>query len=327
MQKSFYREALKNSWQLASQHKLLWIFGFFAAFLGQMGVLELLTKVWHAAQNLGVYPYWWLLPKILAVSWLAHPLSFDIETWTWLFWLVFVFVAFGIFWIFVSVVSQGAVVRAAAQFDTKKTLPSTSAGWQAGVKHFWRLLLINIIKKVLLLLLAAVVGWGAWAVFSSGSFWQVGLFLLAFLLATIVGLVISFLAVYAANYVVVEEYSLGKSLLFAYELFKAHWFVSLEIGLIVLGVNIVFIVGLLLGFFVIFLPTLFLWGLTILFSNPSFWIFGLVVSGFLYILFAALATAVFSIFSISIWTYLFTKMHKTGIKSRLIHHLTWRGSK
>jgi len=327
MQQSFYREALKTSWQLAWQHKLLWLFGFFAAFLGQMGVLELLTKVWHSAQNLGVYPYWWTLPKVIGLSWLAQPLALDIETWTWLIWLALVLAIMGIFWIFVAVVSQGAVVRAAAQYDAKKTLPSTSTSWQAGIKHFWRLLFINLIKKVLLLLLSGAVGWGAWQAFGGNHFWQIGLFLVLFLLAAGVGLIISFLAVYAANYVVVEEYGLGKALFSAYELFKDHWFVSLEIGLIVLATNVAMIVAVVAGFLIIFLPTLFLWGLTILFANPVFWIFGLVVSGFVFAVFAAWLISMFSIFSISIWTYLFTKMHKNGIKSRLVHHLTWHENK
>ena len=44
-----YTDAIRAGWHLAWHHKSLWIFGLFAAFLGQMGIVELLCNTVYGA--------------------------------------------------------------------------------------------------------------------------------------------------------------------------------------------------------------------------------------------------------------------------------------
>jgi len=148
MHEPTYRQALSHSWKLAWHHKLIWIFGLFAAFLGQMGLLELLGSVsMHASSSsatLGLGNLTWI--KMLCAGELR--VSLPITGWVWLVWLLVMFLGFGIFLIFVSVSSQGALIHASAQWAKKDTLPDTDKSWHAGVQHFWPLFFINVFKKV-----------------------------------------------------------------------------------------------------------------------------------------------------------------------------------
>jgi len=321
MKEPLYRQALSHSWALAWQHKLLWVFGLFAAFLGQMGLMDLLSKVGSAATNFGFFPYWLTLPRVARESAAVSSFTLSYDIWVWFVWLLVVLLGLGLLLIFVSVVSQGALIRAAANSAKHKKLPDVGEAWQAGTKHFWRLFFINLLKKAIFVLLALFVGWATVAVILEASVLEIGIFLLLFILATLVGMVVSFLAVYAAAYVIVEEYSFGKALSAAWHLFTSHWLVSFEVGLVVLVLNVVLAAITVFGFLVFFFPTLLMWFVAALIGSAALWLAGVVVGLVLFLLFILCIGAIFSVFTTSVWTYLFMKMHHEGVKSRILHLL------
>lgn len=318
MREPLYRQALRQSWQLAWQHKLLWLFGLLAAFLGQMGLMDLFGKIASSVSNFGFFPYWLTLPRA-AKQMAGGGFSLPPDALAWLVWLIVFLAGIGLALVFASVVSQGALIRAAADWSKHQRLPVVSEAWQAGVKHFGRLFFINLIKKAVLVVLALFVGWAAVAVILQAAAWEIGLFLLLFVLAALVGMVVSFLTVYAAAYVVVEEYSLGRAWGAAWRLFTSHWLVSVEVGLIVLLLNLAVAAIVLFGFLVFFFPMLLMWFLAVVIGSSWLWLAGIAVGVLFFTLFIMLTGAVFSVFTISVWTYLFMKMHRPGITSRLLH--------
>ncbi len=321
MHEPLYRQALRHSWALAWKHKLLWIFGLFAAFLGQMGLMELLSKVGSATTNFGFFPYWLTLPKVAREASEISSFSLSVDAWFWFIWLLVVLLGLGLLLIFVSVVSQGALIKAAANSTKHKNLPDVGVAWQAGTRHFWRLFFINLFKKIIFVLLALLIGWATVSVILEASVLEVGIFLFLFILVMLVGMLVSFLAVYAAAYIVVEEYSFGKAISAAWQLFTNHWLVSFEVGLIVLVLNLVLAAVTVFGFLVFFFPTLLMWFIAALIGNASLWLIGVIVGLILFLLFILLLGSVFTVFVTSVWTYLFMKMHQAGIKSRILHLL------
>lgn len=327
MHQPLYRQALHDAWELAWHHKLLWVYGLFAAFLGQLGLTELLTKVGLASSTYALYPAWLKAPSLLFDSSVSVLVRLPLEEWTWFFCLLFILFGFFLLLVFVSVSSQGALIRAAAQHAKKKKLPSISDAWASGVKHFWRLFFINLFKKGLLILLAVVVGWGALNAVNLPGNLDVLLFVILFLLCMVAGLVLSFLALYAGGYVVVEEYPLFKSIKSAWELFLSHWLVSIEVSLLVLLLNVMMGIFVLAIFVLLFLPSLLTSYLAFLAGSAS-WLLGItIITDFVFVLFIILLGSVFTVLITSLWTYLFMKMHHEGVKSRIVHHFTWKSEK
>jgi hypothetical protein len=323
MHEPLYRQALRHSWQLAWQHKFLWIFGLFAALLGQMGLLDLLSKVWLASSDYTLYPHWLAWPKLFQFASLnSTGFNISADNLVWLVYLLLVVLGAGLFLIFTSVVSQGAIIKAAAHSaKTRFFFPSISQAWSSGVKHFWRLLLLNVLRKLIMVILAVVVGYGSLNFVISEGLGSALLFLGIFILAAAVGAVVSFLLIYAGSYIVVEDYRLVEALSGAWKLFTDHWLVSIEVGLTVLLLNVGLAVAVIFGFLFLFFPTLLIWAIAVWYANYTLWLLGAGFGITLFLLFVFLAGSVFSVYTTSVWTYLFVKMHKVGVKSRIIHWL------
>ncbi len=322
MKTPLYREALAHSWKMAREHKILWVFGLFSVFLGQMGILDLLSKVGMSAAGRPIHLVMYerlVFFKELALG--TAQLNLPIDGWIWFASLLVVMLGFGLLLVFVSVVSQGALIKATATLVKHKKLPNAGEEWHVGVKHFWRMFFINLFKKIAYCLLALPVGYLAFKLLLNNGVGLSLLFLLIFVLASLVGLVVSFLTIYAAGYVVVEEYKFWEAWRAAWKLFINHWLVSVEVGIIILLMNIVLVVVVLFGMMVFFLPTLASWAIVNMTGSISLWLAGLMVGVGLNALFIILVASIFSVFVISTWTYLFMSMHHVGIKSRIMHYL------
>lgn len=316
-----YREALSHSWQITWKNKNLWIFGLFATLLGQMGLMELFTKLGYASSDYALYPRWLALPKLFKIlDWGSVSLHFD--GWIWLIWLGVIMFGFCIFGIFVAISSQGALIDMSGKFAKNKKNADLSVAWSKGVNHFWRLFGLHFLKKVILVVLAVIVGYATLNFVIQASGLGLVLFLLIFLLAVLVGMVVSFLVIYTAFYIVVEDYKLGKALHSAWNLFLDHWLVSLELAFIVLFINFVVGIVVLFLFLFLFLPMLFVWFVAV--ATSMYWLalVGLFLGMLFFLLSIILVGSIFTVFTTSIWVYVFTHMHKTGVVSHLLH---WSG--
>jgi len=319
MKTPLYRQALSHSWKLAWKHAWLWPLGMFAAMLGQMGIMDILTKVTFAAQNNSFMTTLFFGFSDINLSGGDSLANLSADGWIGLLWLAVILLGFFVLFAFVSTVSQGALVSIADRSVRRKKLPDVSTSWHVGVKHFWRVFGINLLKKVIFSIVVIFVGWStvnAMIEPSSGDFW---LFFFVFILATLVGIVLSFLAVYAVAYVIVEEYSFGEAIRASWTLFLDHWLVSMEVGLIILGANLVLVLVALFGMVILFIPTLIFWLISLVVGSYGLLLTGFIVGFLLATLFIIFLGSVFSVFVTSVWTFLFTKMHKKGIKSRILH--------
>lgn len=320
LKESTYRKALKASWQLAWHHKVLWIFGLFAAMLGQMGLFELFVKVGLVGTEYS-WSLGWVPINLGAFGAVINGLAFSLQGWLLLLWFLVLFGGIGILLIFVSVSSQGALIDSAAQFVEEEELPDVDTAWHSGVHHFWRLLVVNVLKKAIIFGLAILVGYSAFFALTSSPWLGVTVFSITFFLAVIIGAVVSFLAIYSACYIVVDEDSLLDSIKKAYRLFIDHWLVSIEVGVTILALNFVLVFLVVASVFLLFMPTLLLWLIAVTVVSTTLYTLGIILATLIFIVFLAFIGSVFKVFTTSAWTYLFMKMHSHGLLSR-IKHLT-----
>lgn len=322
MKEPLYRDALRFGWQFAWKNKFLWVYGLFAAMLGQFGIFELLARVSAAVTNAsgGVQLYWFRLPRHMMRGFWQMGWEAKGPDVIWIVWLILVGLGILVALIVVAVVSQGALIYAAAQGKTGR-VAEDSREWHAGVDHFWRLFFLNAARKAAILFLVTMVGWASYSALISPTPSALLLFLALFILAALVGIVVSFFTLYVACYVVIEEYSFLDALYSAWRLFRRHWLVSLEVGLLFMLFNLL-LAGLgVLGFFVLIMPAAVLWFLAFFVGNAL--LFGVAML-FLFVCFIAYVMflgSVFTVFSLSVWTHLFMHMHRYGVKSRLMHWL------
>jgi hypothetical protein len=167
------------------------------------------------------------------------------------------------------------------------------------------------------------VGWAALNVMveQTTSIPDILVFFAVFILAVVAGLVLSFLTIYAAGYIVVEEYSFLEAMHAAWDLFRSHWLVSLEVGLVVMLVNVAAVAIALIGVFVLFIPSLLFWFFAVVSTNYLMYVIALLFGLLLCTVFIILLGAAISAYTITVWTYIFMKMHRVGVVSRVVHWL------
>lgn len=320
MKTPLYRQALAHSWRLAIKHTWLWPLGLFAALLGQMGMVDLLFKASAGISEYPRIPAWLFIPDMVRTGFDAFRAALPPEGWTWLILLLVILLALFATIVFVAVVSQGALVDMAARSVKKrKRFPDVAASWHVGVSHFWRIFFINILKKIVLGATAVFILWAGASMVDPATMTVSYVFYILFFLALLIGMVLSFLLVYAVGYVVVEEYPLFKSICAAWKLFLEHPLVSLEVGFLILFANVAVMLIALFGTLLLFLPAMILFFVTVFTGSIVPFGIGLFM-GFLFATFFIIFLgSVFAVFTTSTWTYLFMHMHKKGIASRFLH--------
>lgn len=323
MKKPLYATAIKESWQIVMEHKVLWIFGLFATFLGQAGIGDLVYKFIILGFRNPIYIDTFFVPKgFVELFILSAGLPLSLSKWFALFWLFLILAGLLFFFVFVAVISQGAIIHSTAQKVNGKKVPDFDTAWHKGVKHAGRLFFINVLKKGLIVFIASLVTLSILILFGSTNVFTFFSFAITLILALIVGMVVSFLAIYAAGYVVVEEYSFLESIVSAWRLFTHHPLVSLEVGLLIMLFNLILMV---LGFVAVFLffciPLAVFWFLAILTGVISLKLVGVIFGGLLSLTAVMTLGSIFTVFATSVWTDLFMRMHKEGVKSRLVHFI------
>lgn len=315
MREPHYTDALRHAWQLARKHTYLWVLGVFAALSGQFGLSSILSRSFSAAAT--PEPYLFSL-KHLQLS-LPAALKSG-EGITLLIWLLVTLFGIGIALLVVSVVSQASIVQASAAWFGRKKLPEPSDVWHDSVDNVWRLLGLIVIKSFLLAIVPIVISLGAYVAFDGGLGSNI-LFIVLFLLATFVGMIITFLHMYAVGYIAIERQTLREAIVSSWKLFSRHWLVSFEVGVLLLLVGLLFSLVAIAGLPLLMFPAIVMWYFALYFGSFFLYSLGILVGTLLFLSFLFLVGAVYTVLSTSAWTYLFVKMHKEGLLSRIAHYL------
>jgi len=315
----FYRNILKQAWTLTWRNKYLWWFGVFAALLGNGGELEVIFNnsgdpggamfpSWQRISSTGVFS-----PQTFTN--VGNLFKHDTLNIIALLIVGLIVLAIFLFIVWLVIVSQAALVNnSAAIFKQKKN--SFQDGWLSGRVNFWPVFSINVLSKVIIYILLAVVGlpmiyWGA--NFGVGLF-----YVLALVIMVPVVIIISFIAKYAVAYAVINKYKIGLAIGQSWQLFKENWLISFEMAVILFFINLLVGLGIVLAVLTLAVPFLFL-GLLFFYAFSALGSWLVAVMALIFFLAVVIFIgAALSVFQISAWTGLFLELDKKGGTSKLI---------
>lgn len=254
MSQKLYRHVLRDAWSVTWRHPALWIFGAFALFMGQsqffysLGGLLKVTSLGTAAAYAASQSREWFLPVVSPNSWAQIAVAILVS-------LVCVAIV-GLF-AFMVVQSQGAIM-AAGDYMFRKRLYSFKASWHAALEHFWALIGVLVVK----IITTSIIAMGIYAIQDvvarwPDAWWPKFVFVLGFVVFALIDIIITFTALYATCYIVLEKQRLMPAFKHAVGLFAKHWLASIEIGVIFLIANVIMAVVAKLVFAILFVPLLY----------------------------------------------------------------------
>ncbi len=327
---SLYRNILLNALKISWRNKYLWIFGVFASFLSTSGGYEMMINALKGEESAyapGIQGFIesGLFSRTGFAEFKLMFASADISAFASTIFIGLIVIVLSLFVLWISVVSQVAVVKETAVLTkSNKTKVKSSDNLarliKSGMSHFWQVFSINLTLKIILSLFFVLVSAPLFVMVGkeTGYLFEL-LFIVIFVLFLGLTLAISFVAKYAIVANVTRDLSIIKSIKLGFNIFINNWIISLELAFILFSLN--FVVGLALMLFILILviPLYFLSFLLLKLTGVvGFWL--IVVPGVLAIfIFITIIGAVLTCFQIGSWTGLFIKLiSKKEQKSKVL---------
>ncbi len=314
---SLYRDVIKRALKVTWHHPKLWIFGFFATFLGLGGIFQVVAG--QAVKSGAIFGQAAYNARVISLSGALVSSNLGrINTLNLILLLgaVILCLALFAFAVWLAVASFGALISSAYAIDKKKKL-NFWKNFTQGRAHFWRLLSVNLAGKFLIIFFLTAIGLLISLIIADSSILRSLLYFFVFLVLVAASLILSFLTIYASSFVVLKARGLRESIESAWELFRENWVVSFEAAAVIFALNILAQAIIFVALIVFSLP--FLVMLLLLYTSAAasapvvilaLWIFTAVI-------FLILAGSFFSTFQIVAWTYIFDKISKGGVLSKL----------
>jgi len=327
---ALYRPILKQAWQTTLKYKHLWFFGLFAALVSSGGEYEIILHAVNAPTNEGILGAimsglatgWSEGAKVGGVNLLVgfwQTLTQDPVSLIIILLVLALTISLTLFLIWLSTVSQIGLIRNAYLLVGKAKIlkkPTLNEGIDFGMKYFWPVLGINVVLRVILSALFAVL--------SGVYFWiykfdvLAGLFyVLVFIIFILLTLIVSFLLKYQILFLLIKKQKFLEALASAWKLFLDNWLISLEMAVLML---LAFLIAALITATV----AVFLWAIPMVVLPLSFSFFPAalkfllaLVAVTLIIIISVLITAMIATFQWTGWTILFTKISEGEALAKL----------
>ncbi len=318
-----YRRILKRAWEITWQNKFLWLFGFFAALLGNGSIYEILVKgffkITRTEEKILISRNVWTQIVILWNDF-SNQIAQNQIALVVISLILFGCLAFLILIIWLAVVSRGALIASVAKISGRKKI-NFKEGWTLGKKFFWQIFGLNVLARGLVFAFLLLISISTLLILEKNNgplIQNLLLYLTTFVIFIALAIVVSMLVIYASAFVVIKNLKFFEAIRASWNLFVKNWLVSLETALILflisLGVGIVFVftAGILAIPFVLLLASLYYLNLQFIFTFTLL----LTILGWLF--FTILIGAGLVTFQFSTWTLLFVELNKKKILSKLL---------
>lgn len=321
---SLYRNIIKSSWDIILKYKYLWVFGLFAALIGNaaeyQGLFNQLEKIKNQPEmfqsmvgNFALYSQAWQnLWQLPAINILA----------TLLLILLYLIIIVALAWL--ATVSQITIVKSAAQAYKDKSV-KINKNFAKGLKMFWPTFGLNLLAKAInFFLFTLLISPLVITMIAIDSSWVTLTNIIATVIFVPFIIIIGFVTKYAVNYVVLEKQKMWEAFGHGWRLFTNNWLISLEMASIILVINIAlaFILGF-VGMYII--SPLIVAGLASGTAQAFYMVTG-VGMGFIALIFF-FAAAVFAAWQNTAWTLLFIKLNAGTAFPKIVRWITARISK
>jgi hypothetical protein len=235
-----YRRIAQDAWRIAVRHQHLWIFGFFATFIGFGGVSEVLVGAYDRSTRLmpiiaGLHANPLLsLPGATTLRALVNASDFPLLS-------LVVFTAilalgFAVFaWI--VTLSIGSLIASIAKINRGGD-PTFPDAMREGAERFLPVFGVNVAMKALIAAAFFLTGTNLFALLIDSSAVAAIAYLIAFVLFTAIAIIASILQIFASNAVVVDGDGAIAALGRAWSVLRHHWLISLEMTVILFLVTL-----------------------------------------------------------------------------------------
>jgi len=317
-----YREILKKSWNNTWKNKYLWFFGLFAALLGNGGETDIVFKSFNTGSKQELFLGWNRVMEtgifskgtFSGMAKIAHDDPFSLFL---ALSVMFLLVVLAVFLVWMSMVSQAAIVNNSSKTDLKKKT-DFKEGLDTGIKKFFPVFLLNMTSRIVIYVLFVLIGLPIISGSAgSGFFLNSILFIIAFLIFVPLSLIVSFIGKYAVAYTVVKGKNFLDSIKMGWGLFVDNWLISVEMAFLLFFVNLLVGLFLILLFLVLAVPFVFI---ALLFSQIALYFnfFAIFISAIiLYLFIVVFVGSALATFQISTWTILFVELNEKRIESKL----------
>jgi len=286
------------------RHKVLWFLGFWAAFLGNGGEYEILLQ--NATRLSELKTPASLTGSVLINSFFAKFAELFSQERS-LTLLGIVLVLAGI--IYLSIVAHGTLLNTVYNTTVKKHKVSIKESWVFTRGKFFHLLVANIIFKVIGIIIALLVSWPFFLTLAALSNLSVGssVLIVGFVIFTPLAIIASFLIKYTILYILTRGKKPFTAMGLSVMLFKEHWLITIEIALILLGINlfvgfVTLIIILLISFPFIAATSLIIYPLAL---PTGYYITIIALLG---LIAAPIVGSILATFQLSTWSTLFSKL-------------------
>jgi hypothetical protein len=263
-----YRSLLRQAWEITWRYKYLWFFGLFATLVAGGGSWEyqILTQNLNQSMIDGSY---FRLSGILALGeivknfFIGLASLFQYDIWTIINVLSILLVSLFLlaFFVWLAVVCQAALigdVKKIVNSKRKDLALSIQEGLTAGHRHFWSVLSLNLLTKVLISFLLLIASFPLLFMVISDTAILATSYVVLFVIFIPLAMGLSLMIKYAIAYRILDDKSFISSIEASEKLFRKNWLISLEAAVILFVINFLASGVLLIIMALILLPLLLL---------------------------------------------------------------------
>lgn len=315
-----YRTLLKQAWNIAWKNKYLWFFGLFASLVASSGSIEyqvLTSSINHSIiegsyVSLGSLLY---LGDLCNNLWLGLQVLFTQNIWTIINAITLIIVTLALLasFVWLAITSQVGLIDSVKKLIKSKKKSQTlniREGLTLGNHHFWPVLGLNVLIKILISATFFLISFPLLLMFISNANVLTIIYTILFVIFMPVAVSLALMVKYAIAYKVLQNKSFVLSLEKGWKLFRKNWLISLETAITLFLVNFLFGVSALLIISFIIFP-LFLLG--IIFQFAWLTTLTLLLGLLVVVLVGSLATT----FQTTAWTDLFLHLDGKGGLAKL----------
>lgn len=316
-----YRNILKRALKLTWRFKYLWFFGLFAFLIDNGGEMEVMLRGFNFNMDDGLLASLkdFASTGVFSFSALSNlgsllksdPLTVFIGLAALLIMLVL-----GLFLLWLSVISQAAVVNNTAN-DIAGKDHNFQEGVQSGIKNFWPVFGLNIVLKIIVYLIFVLISLPVISSYVNDSQTSM-LFIALFMVFVPIAILLSFIFKYSIAFVVIKDEEFVDAIKHGWQLFVDNWLVSLEMAFILFFVDLLYYLLLFWAILILSIPFIFIFGLLsnlAILYNPGLLISFAILTVLLVVI---ISRAIISTFEISSWTGLFVELTGRGAVSKIV---------
>lgn len=329
---SSYREILKKAWSITWSNKILWLLGFFAlVLLGNNRAYNLIINNLDTISGKDLTNFYTLkfFGRTVTSFDQARTISANIVNFAASKPLLFVLALIGLL-IGVLIVLALIWLAITAQINLIKKIQELNENKKTGLKesikesrrYFWPILGLNALVQIAIFVLFFIFVYPIVAYVSFSSAAAEISFVVFFLLFIPLSIILAFLAIYSSSYIILKNQKLFTAIKSAWRLFINNWICSLEVGLILLLIDIGLALGMVVVTFLLFIPFSLLFVIFYFIASDIALSIISILLGLVVAALVLISTSILSAFQYSVWTLLFLDLTEQKNPGRIFETLS-----